>query len=84
MFHTSDEIVPKNCILQNLINPGLLQSSQNWDYNETFKIFNAKYSNKNAISKSTVSKIQQKFIEVEHVTFKPRSGRPVVDEDNQL
>ncbi|KAJ8936961.1 hypothetical protein NQ318_015624, partial [Aromia moschata] len=49
---------------------------------EVCRLFNNKYPNREPITQSTVSKIEQKFLEVGHARDRPRTGRPPVQEDH--
>ncbi|KAJ8940413.1 hypothetical protein NQ318_009342 [Aromia moschata] len=51
---------------------------------EVCRLFNNKYPNREPITQSTVSKIEQKFLEVGHAIDRPRTGRPPVQEDVKL
>lgn len=51
---------------------------------EVCHLFNNKYPNRPPISRSTVSKIEQKFEEFGNVRDRRRIGRPKVEEDVQL
>lgn len=51
---------------------------------EVCRLFNNKYPNREPITQSTVSKIEQKFLEVGHARDRPRTGRPPVQEDVRL
>ncbi|KAJ8953821.1 hypothetical protein NQ318_006671 [Aromia moschata] len=51
---------------------------------EVCRLFNTKYPNREPITQSTGSKIEQKFLEMGHARDRPRTGRPPVQEDVKL
>lgn len=51
---------------------------------EVCEVFNNKYPEQEPITRSTVSKIENKFLQFGHVKDRPRTGRPQVEEDVQL